>query len=202
MYDVLTRESTKGDVFIHLASSSMAHVDQTYSKMIEIDAKVVDDIGEGLEGSNKSFIFTSGTLVAAADPNSGETVEPTPRRENSLNEYIGSEQYALKQAKTGIKVLALRLAPYVYGYVGSSIRLLTRLAAQAGEIACVKDGAIKISTVHVDDAGPGADMTTRQFYESIGKTPCAAACSQSVADAKGKMGVFLVRLATRENPNT
>ncbi|XXG96728.1 DnaJ-like protein xdj1 [Hypoxylon texense] len=201
--------SAKADIVIHLADSSMAHADQPYSKVIEIDGKVVDAITEGLKGSNKPLIVTSGTLVTAADPNGGETDESSPLWENPLNERIKSEQYALQQAEKGIRVVAVRLAPYVYGHAGSGIRMLMGFAAQAGEIAYIEDGAARAFLLAVKKGRAGeaynaaseTDATTRQIYETIAETlgGGTALRSQSVADAQAKLGVFLVRFATMEN---
>ncbi|KAI1398901.1 putative NAD dependent epimerase/dehydratase [Hypoxylon fuscum] len=217
-YDVLKAESAKADVVIHLADALAQNFDKPYSVVVDIDNKVVDAITDGLKGSNKTFIVTSGSLVTGADPKHGETDETSPLWEEPLNDRIGCETHALKQASKGIRIIALRLAPYVYGRGGSGVRLFMGFGAQAGELAYIDDGSVQTTTVHVDDAArlyllaikkgksgeaynatTETDVTAKQLYEAMGKVAGLPVRSQSLADAKSKMGEFLARFVSTEN---
>ncbi|KAI1770228.1 hypothetical protein F4818DRAFT_455843 [Hypoxylon cercidicola] len=137
-YDVLREQSAKADIVIHLADALSQNMDKPYSKVVEIDNKAVDAITDGLKGSSTTFLITSGTLVTAADPKHGETNETSPLWSHPLNERINCETYAIKQASAkGIRVVAVRLAPYVYGRGGSGIRLF---------MSYVDDGSVQTST--------------------------------------------------------
>ncbi|KAI1643907.1 putative NAD dependent epimerase/dehydratase [Daldinia loculata] len=217
-YDILREQSAKADIVIHLADALAQNMDQPYSKVVEIDNKVVDAITDGLKGTNKTFLVTSGTLVTAADPNHGETNETSPLWREPLNDRIGCETYALKQASKGIRVIALRLAPYVYGRGGSGVRLFMDFGAQAGELAYVDDGSVKTTTVHVDDAARAyllaikkgrageaynlsyeTDVSVKELFEAMGKVLDLPVKSRPAAEAKATMGEFLVGFISTEN---
>ncbi|OTB00226.1 hypothetical protein M426DRAFT_15687 [Hypoxylon sp. CI-4A] len=218
-YDVLREQSSKADIVIHLADSLMQNFDQPYSKVTEIDNKAVDAITDGLKGSNKTFLITSGTMVTGADPNHGETNEASPFWKDPLNGRIDCESYSLKQsAAKGIRGIALRLAPYVYGRGGSGIRLFMGFGAQAGSLSYVDDGSVKTTTVHVDDAARAyllalkkgrageaynlsyeTDVSAKDLYEAMGKALGLPVKALPLADAKAAMGDFLARFISTEN---
>ncbi|PCG89767.1 Hypothetical protein PENO1_027860 [Penicillium occitanis (nom. inval.)] len=52
----------------------------------------------------------------------------------------------------GVRVIAIRLAPYVYGRGASGVRLFMQMHARNGEVTCIDDGSARTSTIHVDDA--------------------------------------------------
>ncbi|KAL7621950.1 hypothetical protein AAE478_007450 [Parahypoxylon ruwenzoriense] len=217
-YGILTRESAKADIVIHLADSLTDDYNQPYANVVATDKKAVDAMVEGLKGSNKPFLVTSGSAVTAADPNGGETIESSPLWKAPLNDRITSEQYALSQAEKGVRVIAMRLAPYVYGRGGSGVRLFMALGAQASGLVYVDDGAARITTVHVDDAARAyllavkkgrageaynttyeTQVTQRQLYEAMAKTLGLPVRSQPFAEAKAKLGEFFARFISTEN---
>jgi nucleoside-diphosphate-sugar epimerase len=182
-----------------------------------ISGAAVDAITEGLKATNKRLIVTSGSLVSAADPNGEETNESSPYWENPINNRIKSEQYALAQSEKGIRVTAIRLAPYVYGRGGSGVKLFMGLAAKSGEVVYIGDGSTRITTVHVDDAARlyllaakaesggiynatyETGVTQLQLSEAMGKILHLPTKSKSFDEVAAKSMVFLARFLSTEN---
>jgi len=149
--DVLRRESAQAEAVLHLAYIFDWAMD--YEEILRVDAAAVDALGEPLRGTNKAFVITSGTAVVAPDPVGGETTEESPLSETFvLKDRIRSERHALGLSGAGVRVSAIRLAPYVYGRGGSGVAMLMQMAAKAGESIYVDDGWLRTSDVHVDDA--------------------------------------------------
>jgi len=149
--DVLRRESAQAEAVLHLAYIFDWAMD--YEEILRVDAAAVDALGEPLRGTNKAFVITSGTAVVAPDPVGGETTEESPLSETFvLKDRIRSERHALDLSGAGVRVSAIRLAPYVYGRGGSGVAMLMQMAAKAGESIYVDDGWLRTSDVHVDDA--------------------------------------------------
>ncbi|TVY33302.1 Uncharacterized protein LSUB1_G006744 [Lachnellula subtilissima] len=217
-YDVLTRESAQADVVIHLADALAGNWGMEYSEVVRIHNAAVDAIAEGLKGSGKPFIETSGSLVTAPDPNGGETIESSPLVETPLNNRIDSEKYSLAQCDKGIKVSALRLAPYVYGRGGSGVGVFMGTGAKNGEVTYVGDGSTCTTTVHVDDparlyllaiknakagetynATYETDVTSRALSEAMGEALGVPLRSLSFEDMASKMGQFFAKFLSAEN---
>ena len=91
--------------------------------------------------------------VVAPDPTGGETTEASPLSETFvLKDRIRSERHALRLSEAGVRVSAIRPAPYVYGRGGSGAAMLMQMAAKAGESIHIDDGQLRTSSVYVDDA--------------------------------------------------
>ncbi|KAF5014055.1 hypothetical protein F66182_15098 [Fusarium sp. NRRL 66182] len=124
-----------------------------YSAGLRIDAAAVDAICEAIQGTDKPLLVTSGSLLVEADPNGEETTETSPLQKNPVNQRWKAEHHGIRWAKEkGVRVIAIRLAPYVYGRGASGIRLFMQMHARNGEVICIDDGSAKTSTIHVDDA--------------------------------------------------
>ncbi|KAI1340626.1 putative NAD dependent epimerase/dehydratase [Xylariaceae sp. FL0016] len=149
--DVLRAEAAAADVVINLADAWMQHRDD-YGKVVEIDRAAVQAMAAGLRGTEKPLIITSGTALAKPDPEGGETDENAEEVENPLNGRWRCEGNGLALAEQGVRVCAVRLAPYVYGRGGSGVRLFMGMFAKMGEVCYIGDGAVQTSVVHVDDA--------------------------------------------------
>lgn len=150
--DVLKRESKEADIVMNLATA-YAFGQGKYEDALPIDNAAVDAMCDGLAGTNKPLIVTSGTLLAQADPNGGETDEEAPPEPSHLNVRIQAEKHALALAKEkGIRVMAVRLAPYTYGRGGSGVALFMGMALKMGGIPTVDGGKNHTTCVHVDDA--------------------------------------------------
>lgn len=218
-HDVLRTESAKADVVIHLADALLGDFNQDYADVVRIDGEVVDAIGDSLRGTNKSLITTSGSLVVAADPNGAETTETSPIDEKPVNDRIRSEQYAQSLCNKGVKVITIRLAPYVYGRGGSGVRLfMSMMQTNFKETIYIGDGGARTSTVHVDDAArlyllaakhaqagdifnatSSTNVTARQLAEAMGAALKLPAQSITLDEATAKIGPFLAKFLGAEN---
>ncbi|KAK7757341.1 hypothetical protein SLS62_000353 [Diatrype stigma] len=160
--DVIRRESERagagapGSGVLHLADAWAGNWHLPYDRVVTIDGAAVDAMVEGLKqgsgGQQRTLVTTSGSLVAESDPAGGETTEEAPPSKDPANGRIKCEQHALSYDGKGVRVVTLRLAPFVYGRGGSGIGMCLRAAAGAGEAAWVGDGATRVTGVHVDDA--------------------------------------------------
>lgn len=150
--DVLTREAASSDAVINLASAYVFGQGK-YEDALPIDNAAVDAFAEGLKGTNKALITTSGTLCAQADPNGGETDEDAPPEPSPLNVRIKAEQHAVAKGKeTGVRVIVVRMSPYTYGRGGSGIARFLGMAKGMGGLPTVNGGKNRTTAVHVDDA--------------------------------------------------
>lgn len=149
--DVLRSESAKADVVINLATAYVFGGPE-YETVMPIDIAAIDAMGEALAGSGKPLLITSGTLCAAPDPSGAETTEDSPLLSSPLNTRIKTELHALTLTSKNIRVMAIRLAPYVYGRGGSGVQLFMGMSAKAGGVTCVDGGKNRTTVVHVDDA--------------------------------------------------
>ena len=215
-YDVLREQSAQADIVLHLADAFAGNFGMDYAEVVRVDNAAVDAIGAGLEGSNKPFVTTSGTLVV--EPTGGETTEESSLWDRPINDRISSEQHALKLVNKGIRVSAIRLAPFVYGRGGSGVRLFMMMFANGGEVFYVSDGDVKTSAVHIDDAAALFlkkkekanagdifnaasinEVTFRELAEAIGSILDLPVKSFSYGDTVSKFGEFLARFLNSEN---
>lgn len=218
-HDVLAREAAKADVVFNLADSMAG---ERLGKMspeerVRINSAAVNALAEGLKGSGKPLVITSGSLMVAADPDGKETHEDSPKWETSpFGAGLEGNAFVLKDQS--IRACSIRLAPYVYGRGGSGVRLFMQMSAGAGEAFYVDDGAVRVTTVHVDDAarlyllaaqkGRAGEaynatwethVTQRQLAEAMGKALNLPVRSQPYADTEAKLGAFLARFLSLEN---
>ncbi|KAK3934799.1 hypothetical protein QBC46DRAFT_367983 [Diplogelasinospora grovesii] len=150
---VLREESAAADIVIHLATAFNFFDGGSYDDVLPIDNAAVDALADGLAGTDKPLVCTSGTLVVAADPEGKETDEATPPHTNPVLTRGKNERHALSLAQArGVRVMVVRLAPYVYGRGGSGVRAFMEHGAKAGGVLCVDGGKNRITSVHVDDA--------------------------------------------------
>lgn len=233
--DVLRRESAAADAgVLHLADAWASDMTMPYDRVIEIDGRAVDAMVSGLRsldgGGIGTLITTSGSLVVAADPSGAETTEDSPIWDSPVNGRVSCERQALahddgggKEGRrgAGIRVLALRLAPFVYGRGGSGVRMFLAAAAAAGEATYVGAGATRITGVHVEDAarayihalesdsrrrGPynithETHVTARELAEAMGRVlgglPVVSRSFEEVSAKSG--GQIIARFLTKEN---
>jgi nucleoside-diphosphate-sugar epimerase len=150
--DVLREEARAADAVIHLVDVWLAHMNEPYEVVIDIDNKAVGAMCDGLAGSNKPFVLASGSAIVENAPEGKDTDETAPYSLDGINKRYKCEEYALGQAKRGIRVVSIRLALYVYGRGGSGVKRFMGMGLRAGSLFYVGDGARPTSSVHVDDA--------------------------------------------------
>jgi nucleoside-diphosphate-sugar epimerase len=115
-----------------------------------IDFRAVETIGAALEGSDKPFVGTSGTLVVATPGRlaTEEDAGPAGMRR------VDSEDATVAMAERGVRSSLVRLAPSVHsdadkhGFVPS----LIGIARDKGVSAFVGDGSNRWPAVHLLDA--------------------------------------------------
>ena len=146
----------------------------------------VNAIAEGLAGSKKALLVTSGTLAATADPTGAESSEEAPPQESFASARTKVETHALSLAIKDIRVVGIRLAAYVYGRGGSATKAFMGMSKQAGSVTCIDGGKNHTTSVHVDDAArlyllalrkgkagelynasAATEVTARQYWEAL-----------------------------------
>lgn len=215
--DVLRRESANAQVIIHLADAMTRNPD--YSAGLRIDAAAVDAICEVIQGTDKPLLVTSGSLVVEADPNGDKTTETSPLQKDPVNQRWKAEAHAISWAREkGVRVIAIRLAPYVYGRGGSGVRLIMQMHARNGEVTCIEDGSARTSIVHVDDAArmyllaaekasagdifnctSSTNVTALQLAEAMGSVLDLPVKLLKYDEAVAKFGPFFSRFLSAEN---
>ncbi|KAH9218021.1 hypothetical protein DL95DRAFT_434400 [Leptodontidium sp. 2 PMI_412] len=197
--DVLRKEASEADAVCHLAY--IHDFTRNYEEILAIDAAVMDALAEPLRGTDKALVTSSGTLIVEPDPEGGETDENASLLENGWVPRHRSETYALGKAKEGVRVSAIRLAPYVHGRGASGfIPMLMDHAAKSGESIYIDDGATQTSGVDVDD-------TAAMYLLAVEKSKpgdifnCCETKSVSIKDLAGAVGEVMkvpTRSITRE----
>ncbi|KAF2231497.1 putative NAD dependent epimerase/dehydratase [Viridothelium virens] len=217
--DVLQRESAAADAVLHLAFIHDFSGATPYSDILATDAAAVDAMATGLRGTGKPLVISSGCALVEADPAGAETDETAAIMANPPLERMKAEAYALRLKEEGVRVSAIRLAPFVYGRGGSGfLPMLLQQAALLGESVYVEDGATRSTDVHVDDAArmyllavekakPGdvfnctssTNVTSKELAGAIGEVIKVPVRSVSREEAVKKLGPFLPMILTHEN---
>lgn len=149
--DVLRDKSAAADAVIHLATAFSLGAG-TWEDPKSTDIAAQEAMADGLAGSNKPLILTSGTLASAPDPNGEETDESSPILTSPLGHRLETEACGLSLASRGVCTMGVRLAPFTYGRGGSGVKRLIEISAQKGGAAYVDAGGNRTTNVHVDDA--------------------------------------------------
>lgn len=215
--DLLRAESAAADAVIHLATAFVMGVG-TYAESMPADIAAVDAIADGLAGTNKPLVTTSGTLSVNPDPTGAETNEESPLGTGPLHARVKTEQHSLSLAKRGIRVTAVRVAPYTYGRGGSGVGLLMGMAIKAGSLTCVDGGKNHTTVVHVDDAArlfllaaqkgkageayiasSTTDITARQMFDAMAAALGVPVRDISYDEAKAEMPEVFAWFLQAEN---
>lgn len=217
--DLLRHESSQADAVFHLAF--IHDWSRDYNEILRIDAAAVDAMAAGLKGTDKPFVITSGTGIVTPDPEGRETTEEDAADgSNPLGiTRHKSEKHALDLAKDGVRVIAIRLPPYVYGRGGSGfIPWLMKQAVDHKEALYVGEGSVRTSGVYVDDAAAlyllAMDKTkageifnataptyptVKEMAEAIGAVLGVPARSTTREEVEKKWGEFLAAFVNRPN---
>jgi nucleoside-diphosphate-sugar epimerase len=240
--EVLRAESARADIVMHLADALLggggSSFDTPYDEILAIDAAAVDAMVAGLKegaasssssGSStagqppnkkKTIITTNGTMMAAPDPNGGETDEDAPvMLESPITRYKAWDHAKAAAADAGcVRALCVRLAPFVYGRGGSGVKMFMDGAAAAGAATYVDGGETRTTTVHVDDAARlyllaaerGRDgeaynasaetnVTMKELQGAVAEVLGVPTVDLSKENALAKMPPFLVNFLVTEN---
>ncbi|KAJ8064028.1 hypothetical protein OCU04_007869 [Sclerotinia nivalis] len=217
--EILRHESSKADIVLHLATAyHLINASAGYDPVWPIDKAVIEGIADGLEGSNKPLVVTGGTLFVSPDPNGGETTETSPMDPNPLNTRGKAEPHALELGKKAIRVIAIRLAPWVYGRGGSGVKLFMDISKNAGAVICVDGGKSCTTAIHVDDAArlyllaaqkaesgdifnasSSTDVTFHQIWETMATSLNLPLKDLPMEEATEKLGPIFAKFISAEN---
>ncbi|KOS05768.1 3-beta hydroxysteroid dehydrogenase [Flavobacterium akiainvivens] len=159
-FESLKAGAADSDAVIHLG---FVHDFSRFEEMCKLDAKVIEAIGETLEGTDKPFLITSGTALFSKE---GLTIE-TDRSINS-NPRIATENAADAVAIKGVKVAVIRLSPSVHGngdmigFVPTSINI----AKERGKSGVINEGNNFWPAVHRLDAAKLYRLALEKPFES------------------------------------
>lgn len=145
--DALARAAASSDGVIHTAFN---HDFSRFAENCELDRRAIEALGEGLAGSDKPLLVTSGTARLAPGRLAVETDLPA--------EGVGgyprvSESTAAGLVAKGVRAGAVRLAPSTHGAGDHGfVPMLIDIARRTGVSAYVGDGENRWSGVHRLDA--------------------------------------------------
>lgn len=137
------------DATIHLAF----HMDfSDFAKINEIDRGAIGAMLEAMEGTNKVFVGTSGTLVVAHPGKVALETDASPA-DTPVAVRIQAERLVLDAATRGVRSSVVRLAPTVHGAGDKGlVAMLIDVARAKKAAAYIDDGSQHWPAVHRDDA--------------------------------------------------
>ncbi|MFI7675790.1 SDR family oxidoreductase [Actinophytocola sp. NPDC049390] len=147
--DGLRDAAAAADGVVHLAFKHDLMVTGDYAGAADADLAAVRAMADGLAGSGKPFVGTSGTLLMAGlgrTGTEGDTLPGGPR--------VDTENLVVALAERGIRTSVVRLTPTVHGPLDRQGFIPTVIAAArtAGRSAYLGDGANRWPAVHTLDA--------------------------------------------------
>jgi nucleoside-diphosphate-sugar epimerase len=180
--DSLRDGAAKSDGVIHLAFN---HDFSQFQKICDDDRKVIEAMGEVLLGSNRPFVVTSGTAIAAnVDGKPSTEVSPT----TSWNPRAASEAAVKELTSRGVNTSVVRLPQVHNTRKQGLVPYLLAVARQKGVSAYIGDGSNRWPAAHVsavaqlyrlafEKAEPGA------IYHAVGEEGVSM---KAVVEAHGR----------------
>ncbi len=147
--DVLAGEAERADAVIHLANK---HDWSDPAESNRAERAAVETFVTTLEGSDRPFLFASGTAIPVGRVLTEDDRNPTSGPDAPRG---GAEALAMDYAERGVRSVALRFAPTVHGAGGDHgfLALLTRTARERRVAGYVGDGTNRWTAVNRLDAG-------------------------------------------------
>ncbi|CAH2353528.1 uncharacterized protein CLIB1423_11S01728 [[Candida] railenensis] len=203
--DILKKGASESDGVVHLGFV------QNFSKFEEccqIDYKATIAMLDVLEGTDKPFIYTSGTIKLDGKV----TIETDQRDPKEPSTRGKTETLALGYKDRGVRVTTVRL-PLVHGEGDHGfVPLIFGITRTKGFSAYIEEGSNKFPAVHVNDAAvlyrlvlekgqaghayhAAAEgiLTAKDFAEAIGKSlnvPVESITQDKVMGHFGFLGIF------------
>ncbi|GHF45399.1 oxidoreductase [Amycolatopsis bartoniae] len=146
----LTAVSSTVDGVIHLAFKHDLMITGDFEGAIEADLAAIAALADGLAGSGKPFVGTTGTLMTIGTVDRTAT-EDDPAGQNPRGK---AENAVLALAERGIRSSVVRLPPTVHSDLDKHgfIRLLIATARQHGKSGYLGDGGNRWPAGHTLDA--------------------------------------------------
>jgi nucleoside-diphosphate-sugar epimerase len=204
--------AARSDGVIHLAFN---HDFSQIQKNCEDDRKAIEAIGEVLLGSNRPFVITSGTAIAA-------NVDGRPSTENgptaSWNPRAASEAAVKELTARGLNTSVVRLAQIHDTHRQGLVPFVTAVAREKRVSAYIGDGGNRWPAAHVSDvarlyrlafekAEPGAiyhavdeeGVSMKAIAEALGRGLKVPVVSIKPEEAEAHFG-WLARFAGHDMP--
>ncbi|MBB6729740.1 SDR family oxidoreductase [Cohnella zeiphila] len=147
--DSLHKGAVAADGVIHLGFKTDF---SDFPGAVAADLRAVETLGAALEGSDKPFVFTSGTLLVAWSTPLGFL----GTEEVAVDDAVprgAAENAAIALAERGVRSSVVRLAPSVHGPGDHGfVSMLIGIAREKGVSAYIGDGSNRWPAVHRLDA--------------------------------------------------
>ena len=212
--DMLRRGASLSDGVIHLAF--LDDFDR-YNEAVEMDLAAVQAIGAVLEGTDKPFVNTAGTLSVSGLGRTATEVDASPAGMPRSE----SERYVIGLSEKGVRSSVVRLAPCVHDVERHGLAfILEQIAAEKSISAYVQAGNNMWPAVHRSDAAhlfclalesapAGARLNAvaeegipmKEIAEAIGRNLNIPVKSFDIEAAKEHFG-FFVQSLTLDNPTS
>ncbi|QXC61728.1 SDR family oxidoreductase [Aquihabitans sp. G128] len=201
--DGLGAAAAAADGVIHLAFKHDAMAAGDYQTAIESDLAAIGAMAGALDGTDKPFVGTSGTLMLAFGGVEGTgtediVLEAGPR--------TGAENFVIALADRGVRSSVVRLPPTVHSSLDHHgfIPMIIGFAREHGEAAYIGDGANRWPAGHTLDAArlyrlalEGAPAGTR--LHAVGDEGVAF---RAIAETIGRnLGIPTVSVTAEEAPS-
>ncbi len=220
---LLKKASSESDGVIHLAFRHDIAFSGDFPGAIASDRAAIEAMCDALEGSNKPFVGTGGTLFLAYTVKGRDGTEDDRGPSGGPNPRIDIENLVIGRAKTGVRTSTVRLAPTVHSSLDlhGFVPMLIQLARKSGFAAYVGDGANRWPAVHTLDAATlyvkalasapagsilhgNADtgVPFKQIAEAIGRGAGVPAKSIEASEAEKHFSGFLGHVVQLDNPTS
>ncbi len=212
--DSLRRGAADSDGVIHLAFN---HDFSQFQKNADDDRKAIEAMGEVLSGSNRPFIVTSGTAIAA-------NVDGKPSTEDSpvtsWNPRVASEATVKALAQRGVNTSVVRLPQVHDTRKQGLVPYFLAVTRQKGISAYIADGSNRWPAAHVsavaqlyrlafEKAEPGSiyhavdeeGVTMKEIAEAHGRGLNVPVVSIRPEEAEAQFG-WLAQFAALDMPSS
>ena len=212
--DSLRRGAADSDGVIHLAFN---HDFSQFQKNADDDRKAIEAMGEVLSGSNRPFIVTSGTAIAA-------NVDGKPSTEDSpvtsWNPRVASEATVKALAQRGVNTSVVRLPQVHDTRKQGLVPYFVAVTRQKGMSAYIADGSNRWPAAHVsavaqlyrlafEKAEPGSiyhavdeeGVTMKEIAEAHGRGLNVPVVSIRPEEAEAQFG-WLAQFAALDMPSS
>ena len=203
------------DGVIHMA---FIHDFSKFMENIEIDRRATGAMLDALEGSNKPFVGSSGTLMIPVSGRPGAETD-SPLADGPSAGRGQTERLTVSAADRGVRSSVIRLAPSVHDIERQGlVSMLGQIARSTGVSGYIGDGANRWPAVHrldaarlfrmaLENATPGARLhavgeegiTMKAIAEAVGENVGVPVRGFTAEEAFAQFG-WLTMLAMTDSP--